>query len=480
MSAWREAGGLLYRASEKRVHGGSLRLNPGIGAWHCRLAGTLWKRQEARMAPRNIMKHTMREPNVTARTFMDSMPRSTTSVSPRDRSASAACAGRRSGILVVAFVSLVAGVVLGTAPSIAWAQSGQEPVGVVRSRRLPLLPRRAARMEARGEIVAVPLGQPRPGQTGPRPTAPPATGAAPSPGRSAAASATPRAPSPSGTLATTLLERARAALPGLLDRVPATPAAPASGTRTVEQATRLVPTNPRAQDPGPDVASPAALAPVAGDAARAVLVGRPEPFTPAWHDAYPQAWTPTGTADWWQQASASAIDSRLARLANAPRVWTVDGQIVDAPPPADGTRSVLVDGPTTTAESGWLPLGIFASFAAEPATLVTADAPEPLGWQQLAIGSDGAIRGNHYDAISDVVQPISGRVDPRTRLATWTIGGGRGARFETPVATLAESAARAQATIGGAARPWTLVPLTRPAQATVAGEPVELLPTPGR
>jgi hypothetical protein len=335
-------------------------------------------------------------------------------------------------------------------------------------------------MEARGEIVAVPLGQPRPGPTAPRPVAPPATGAAPAPGRSADAAAPPRAPSPAGPLATTLLERARAALPGLLDRVPATPAAPASDTRAIEQAARLVPANPPAQDPGTDVLSPAALAPVAGDAARAVLVGRPEPFTPAWHDAYPQAWTPTGTADWWQQASASGIDSRLTRLANAPRVWTVDGQIVDAPPPADGTRSVLVDGPTTAAGSGWLPLGVFAAFAAEPAALVTADAPEPLGWQQLAIGSDGAIRGNHYDAISDVVQPISGRVDPRTRLATWTIGGGRGARFETPAATLAESAARAQATIGGAARPWTLVPLTRPAQAAVAGEPVELLPTPGR
>lgn len=432
------------------------------------------------MVKRNMAERNMTDPSVTARASTDSMPRSMTSASSSNRSASAPCGRRRSRLLAVALVSMVAGVMVGTAPHPAWAQPGQEPVGVVRSRRLPLLPRRAARMEARGEIVAVPLGQPRPGPTAPRPMAPPATGAAPAPGRSADASATPRAPSPSGTLATTLLERARAALPGLLDRVPATPAAPASDTRAVEQAARLVPANPPAQDPGTDVLSPAALAPVAGDAARAVLVGRPEPFTPAWHDAYPQAWTPTGTADWWQQASASAIDSRLARLANAPRVWTVDGQIVDAPPPADGTRSVLVDGPTTAAGSGWLPLGVFAAFAAEPAALVTADAPEPLGWQQLAIGSDGAIRGNHYDAISDVVQPISGRVDPRTRLATWTIGGGRGARFETPAATLAESAARAQATIGGAARPWTLVPLTRPAQAAVAGEPVELLPTPGR
>ena len=432
------------------------------------------------MVKRNMAERNMTDPSVTARASTDSMPRSMTSASSSNRSASAPCGRRRSRLLAVALVSMVAGVMVGTAPHPAWAQPGQEPVGVVRSRRLPLLPRRAARMEARGEIVAVPLGQPRPGPTAPRPMAPPATGAAPAPGRSADASATPRAPSPSGTLATTLLERARAALPGLLDRVPATPAAPASDTRAVEQAARLVPANPPAQDPGTDVLSPAALAPVAGDAARAVLVGRPEPFTPAWHDAYPQAWTPTGTADWWQQASASGIDSRLARLANAPRVWTVDGQIVDAPPPADGTRSVLVDGPTTAAGSGWLPLGVFAAFAAEPAALVTADAPEPLGWQQLAIGSDGAIRGNHYDAISDVVQPISGRVDPRTRLATWTIGGGRGARFETPAATLAESAARAQAKIGGAARPWTLVPLTRPAQATVAGEPVELLPTPGR
>jgi hypothetical protein len=291
----------------------------------------------------------------------------------------------------------------------------------------------------------------------------------------------------SGPAAASLLEMARAALPGLLARAPATPltppaAAPAPAARDAEvrPAANVVPAAPAA--PSGDDLSRGSLAAVAGDAARSLLVGRPEPFTPAWRDAHPQAWLPTGAADWWQPAATTALAARLADAAAAPQVWTVDGQIVAAPPQADGTRSVLVDAAAdrAAADAGWLPLGVFAAYRAEAEALLAADAPEPLGWQQLAVGSDGSIRGNHFDAISDVVQPITGRVDPRSRLATWTVGGGRGARFEAPIAQLTEPAAAVQAVIGGAARPWTLLRLPKPAQVTVDGEPVELLPTPGR
>lgn len=389
--------------------------------------------------------------------------------------------------------------VLAAAPAAALAQTGPEPVGIVRGRRLPLLPRRAARMEARGEILTVPLGQPAPPPRQPAPRSP-----APVIARSAPAQprtlAQPRAAAPSGAAAAagpaaaSLLEMARAALPGLLARGGATPPAPAEpspfpaptatpATRDpeVRPAANVVPAGPAAAVPADDL-SQGSLVAVAGDAARALLVGRPEPFTPAWRDAHPQAWLPTGAADWWQPAAPTALAARLADAAAAPQVWTVDGQIVAAPPQADGTRSVLVDAAAdrAPADAGWLPLGVFAAYRAEAAALLAADAPEPLGWQQLAVGSDGSIRGNHFDAISDVVQPITGRVDPRSRLATWTVGGGRGARFEAPIAQLTEPAAAVQAVIGGAARPWTLLRLPKPAPVTVEGEPVELLPTPGR
>lgn len=389
-------------------------------------------------------------------------------------------------------------VVLGAAPTAVLAQTGPEPVGIVRGRRLPLLPRRAARMEARGEILTVPLGQPvpPPRTAAPRSPAPVIARTAPAQGRTLAQ---PRSAAPSGAApaagpaAAGLLEMARAALPGLLARggatppVPATPApfpAPAATPVTrdpeVRPAANVVPAAPAAA-PADDL-SRGSLVAVAGDAARALLVGRPEPFTPAWRDAHPQAWLPTGVADWWQPAAPAVLAARLADAAAAPQVWTVDGQIVAAPPQADGTRSVLVDATAdrAPADTGWLPLGVFAAYRAEAEALLAADAPEPLGWQQLAVGSDGAIRGNHFDAISDVVQPITGRVDPRSRLATWTVGGGRGARFEAPIAQLAEPAAAVQAVIGGAARPWTLLRLPKPAPVTVEGEPVELLPTPGR
>jgi hypothetical protein len=385
---------------------------------------------------------------------------------------------------------LVVVVVLGAMSTAAPAQTGPEAVGIVRGRRLPLLPRRAARMEARGEILTVPLGQPvPPRQPAPRSPAPAIARAAPAQPR-VPAQARAAAPAP-GPAAASLLEMARAALPGLLARggaTPPDPAAPASfPAPTTTPATRdpevrpAAGVVPAAPNPADDV-SQGSLVAVAGDAARALLVGRPEPFTPAWRDAHPQAWLPADAADWWQPAATRALAARLADAAAAPQVWTVDGQIVAAPPQADGTRSVLVDAAAdrAPADAGWLPLGVFAAYRAEAESLLDAGAPEPLGWQQLAVGSDGSIRGNHFDAISDVVQPITGRIDPLSRLATWTVGGGRGARFEAPIAQLTEPAAAVQAVIGGAARPWTLLRLPKPAAVTVEGEPVELLPTPGR
>lgn len=417
--------------------------------------------------------------------------------------------GRRRRRWVALLVMATACVTLGAATPTALAQPGQEPVGAIRGRRLPLLPRRAARMEARGEILTVPLGQP---PVSPRPAPPPAAPrqvqSGPRPGGAAQA---PRsaAGSSAGPLAANLLEMARTALPGLLQGAAAPGAqgvqaqgvqgvqggsgsatAPAPVTRdaNVQPATRITPAAPAPTAPvaaeatRPDALSQGSLAAVAGDAARSLLVGRPEPFTRPWQDTYPQAWMPADTADWWRPATTAALAARLADAAAAPQVWTVDGQIVDKPPQADGTRSVLVDAAAdqSTAGKGWLPLGVFATFPVDASALVDGEGPEPLGWHQLALGSDGSIRGNHYDAISDAVQPISGRVDPRTRLATWAIGGGRGARFEAPAAALTEPAADVQAVIAGAARPWTLVRLPKPAQVTVEGEPVELLPTPGR
>jgi hypothetical protein len=196
-----------------------------------------------------------------------------------------------------------------------------------------------------------------------------------------------------------------------------------------------------------------------------------EPFTPAWHARHPYAWN-GGAANWWRAASPEAVAGWLERAAAEPaasRVLTVDGQILDVGPRADGTRSVLVEGEADPGD--WLPLGVFASAA-------KAEAEDPLAWQQLALGRDGALRGNHFDAISGVVQPITGSVDPRTRLASWTVGGPRGARFETSIAGLTEPQTPANMVVGGVTRPWTLVRLERAERPTLNGEPVELLPAP--
>ncbi len=378
----------------------------------------------------------------------------------------------------------VATILLAVAPGVVAAQAPPERVGIIRGRRLPVLPRRAARMEARGEILAVPLGSP----AAPRPAAPlvrtPPRAAAPTPAAPAAGSAQP------GPLATNLLNMARSALPGLLENMPAKPVPPGAAARqdpAVQQAARVTaePRSPAAPPaPSPRVApSAGSLAAVTADAARGLLVGRAEPFTAAWYSAHPQAWRDDAAIDWWQGPTDDRLAAWLATASATPSVWTVDGQIVAAlPPQADGTRSVLVEEPREGrgAADSWLPLGVYAAFPADATEVADGEGPEPLAWQQLAIGHDGSIRGNHYDAIADLVRPITGRIDPRTRQATWSVGGGRGARFEAAVDALTAPVVDVRAMMGETARPWSLARLAKPAPLTVDGEAVELLPAPGR
>lgn len=376
----------------------------------------------------------------------------------------------------------IATIFLAITPGIVAAQAPPERVGIIRGRRLPVLPRRAARMEARGEILAVPLGPPA---VAPRPAAPlagtPPRAAAPAAGVPATGSTQP------GPLATNLLNMARSALPGLLDSMPAKPVPPGAAARqdpAVQQAARVT-AEPRASvTPSPGVEpSAGSLAAVTADAARGLLVGRAEPFTVAWYSAHPQAWRDDAAVDWWRAPTDDRLAAWLATASATPSVWTVDGQIVAAPPPqADGTRSVLVeerpDG--RGAADTWLALGVYAAFPADATAVAGGEGPEPLAWQQLAIGRDGSIRGNHYDAIADLVRPITGRIDPRTRQATWSVGGGRGARFEAAVDALTAPVVDVRAVMGETARPWSLARLAKPAPLTVDGEAVELLPTPGR
>lgn len=140
---------------------------------------------------------------------------------------------------------------------------------------------------------------------------------------------------------------------------------------------------------------------------------------------------------------------------------------------ADGTISVLLRdgaGPSKIAKpiagasanvslgqeessSPWLPLG---TFAAVPAGSDRSLAPHL--FLELALHRDGTVRGNHFDALSDAVHPVTGRFNRETGSLSWQIGSG-GAEFETTAEELAGGRGEAVVRRGSTKQPWVLIGL---------------------
>lgn len=96
---------------------------------------------------------------------------------------------------------------------------------------------------------------------------------------------------------------------------------------------------------------------------------------------------------------------------------TVAGEEVGTPEEyAEGASDLAASGaeaePSDDAE--WRPLGVYA--------LASDGETKPSTFISLAVNADGILRGNYYDAISDTSMEISGKVDPKTQRAAWTIG----------------------------------------------------------
>ncbi|RLS33440.1 MAG: hypothetical protein DWH79_06970 [Planctomycetota bacterium] len=136
-----------------------------------------------------------------------------------------------------------------------------------------------------------------------------------------------------------------------------------------------------------------------------------------------------------------------------------------ATPAVDGTVSVLVRGENQSSTASvadetppalppaWLPLG---TFAALPAGLGSDVVPHI--FLQLSLHHDGTVRGNYFDAVSDTVQPLSGKLDRERGVVGWRIGGG-GADFETTIEGLTAGRIEANVRKGAVSRGWTLISL---------------------
>lgn len=190
------------------------------------------------------------------------------------------------------------------------------------------------------------------------------------------------------------------------------------------------------------------------------LAGREPPFTSTWYAAHPTAWQYTHpNAEWWAVAGAAGLSQWLGysvvaggtSAGAAPAtVVSESGTGTEEPAPAEQPQAAALP-----EDLDWLPLGVFAS--------APEGAEQAHVYQQLAVSHDGEIKGNYYDALSDSVQPIAGRIDKESRIATWTIGKGKGGRFQTTIDDLTANPCPATMTSGGGEQRWELVPMDKPA-----------------
>lgn len=106
-----------------------------------------------------------------------------------------------------------------------------------------------------------------------------------------------------------------------------------------------------------------------------------------------------------------------------------------------------------TAGSDWLPLGVFAVASN------AAEAAQSNRFMQLAVNRNGEIDGVLYNAATDTAQTLTGMVDPKTQMASWSMAD----RADSPIAstgiynlTEAETSINVHFT-DGTDQNWTLV-----------------------
>src|SRR5262249_20868235 len=108
-------------------------------------------------------------------------------------------------------------------------------------------------------------------------------------------------------------------------------------------------------------------------------------------------------------------------------------------------------------EEEWLSLGVFA--------MIQGEQVNGKDLFQLAVNKAGIIRGNYYNGLSDVTQPVYGSVDKTTQRAAWTVGDRKEPIFEAGFANLT----KAETTLlvhysKDRTEQWSLVRIEQPAE----------------
>lgn len=193
-----------------------------------------------------------------------------------------------------------------------------------------------------------------------------------------------------------------------------------------------------------------------------------EPFSPAWYAAHPAAWQLTHPyADEVVAATAASLGTFLGAV--AADAATSDTVVVEAsaqPASSEDTANQTAAQNSTPAaapaavqpadDTEWLNVGVFA--------LAPAGQTDATRIVHLAVSKEGALRGNHYDLLSDDATAIIGSIDKKTLKAAWTIGDKGPAIFETPLADLQKAKLPVQVRFAdGKTGTWQLTKAARPA-----------------
>lgn len=165
-----------------------------------------------------------------------------------------------------------------------------------------------------------------------------------------------------------------------------------------------------------------------------------QPFSPAWYAAHPAAWQLTHPyADEVVAATAASLATFLGAVAvDAAASDTVvvesssqPASSETAPQSTPAQNAAPTPSPAAVQradDTEWLNVGVFS--------LAPAGQSDATRLVHLAVSKEGALRGNHYDLLSDDATLIVGSIDKKTLKAAWTIGEKGPAIFEAPLADL--------------------------------------------
>jgi len=171
-------------------------------------------------------------------------------------------------------------------------------------------------------------------------------------------------------------------------------------------------------------------------------------FTPGWYNRYPGAWAAAGiAAAAWYASSWDDCTSYCGYPEDTSAVYynygdnvTYEGDQVyyDGQPYASQEQyaqqaTMIADAgqdAKTNNEEQWQPLGVFA--------MVKGDETTSNDLFQLAINKDGVLRGNYYNATTDIATPLSGALDKESQRLAWRINGQDELVYETGLFNLTQ------------------------------------------